>query len=392
MKLLFCNEGPLYIDEYSNYYSGALNDEFFEKYYQLADYISICIRTRKISSIEAKKKYTKLNLSKKQIIQIPDLMSAKGIIRYNQAKRILSKEIEKNDIVVARVPSIIGNIAAGISKRQNKICIADVVGCPWDSLFNHSLKGKMIAVPMFFAQRKTVKNANYSIYVTERFLQKRYPTKNESIGLSDVILEETNDRILENRLDYINGNKEKIILGTIAAINVKYKGQQDVIKALAKLKKNGINNIEYQLVGGGNPSNIQKIAKKYHMEDRVIIKGALPHDKVFEWLDTIDIYIQPSYQEGLCRALIEAMSRGVPCIASDVGGNSELLSNEWIYDRKKSISQLVDKLIIINNNDMIKMAKENFEKSKKYQKEYLKEQRNKFYDKIIKGISIDNRI
>jgi len=48
-------------------------------------------------------------------------------------------------------------------------------------------------------------------------------------------------------------------------------------------------------------------------------------------LDDVDIYIQPSRQEGLPRALIEAMSRGCPAVGSTAGGIPELLSPECLH-------------------------------------------------------------
>lgn len=59
----------------------------------------------------------------------------------------------------------------------------------------------------------------------------------------------------------------------------------------------------------------------------------MPHDKIFEWLDTIDIYIQPSYQEGLCRSVVEAMSRACPVICSDACGERELANEKFIFKR-----------------------------------------------------------
>ena len=52
---------------------------------------------------------------------------------------------------------------------------------------------------------------------------------------------------------------------------------------------------------------------------------------VLEWLNDVDIYIQPSRQEGLPRALIEAMSRGCPAFGSTAGGIPELLSPECLH-------------------------------------------------------------
>ena len=82
------------------------------------------------------------------------------------------------------------------------------------------------------------------------------------------------------------------MLGTTAAIDVKYKGQENVIKAIAILKKQGITNIEYELVGNGNSDYLKKIAIDFGVEDSIHFLGGMPHDEVFNWLDKIDIYIQ----------------------------------------------------------------------------------------------------
>jgi glycosyltransferase involved in cell wall biosynthesis len=44
-------------------------------------------------------------------------------------------------------------------------------------------------------------------------------------------------------------------------------------------------------------------------------------------LGETDIFVLPSYSEGLSNALMEAMSSGCACIASDVGGNAYLIQN-----------------------------------------------------------------
>ena len=62
-----------------------------------------------------------------------------------------------------------------------------------------------------------------------------------------------------------------------------------------------------------------------HYQREVIFTG-LQHD-IPEILKTTDIFVLPSYSEGLSNALMEAMASGCACIASDVGGNAFLLQN-----------------------------------------------------------------
>ena len=305
-------------------------------------------------------------------------------LNYFKIKRELSEKISKSDYVIARVPSELGSLAISECKKQKKPYLVEVVGCPWDSLWNHSIIGKILALRAYLLQRSATKSSPFVLYVTEHFLQKRYPCHGESIGCSDVSLPEMNDEsVLKNRLMKLEGfNKnKKIILGTAASVSAKYKGQQYVIKAIAKLKEEGFH-FEYQLVGSGDNSYLKSVAHKCGVSDQVKFLGSMPHEKIFDWLDSIDIYIQPSKQEGLPRALIEAMSRGCPAYGSTAGGIPELLNKECIFN-KGAVKEIVEKLKNINKELLLKQAKENFNKSKEYGKVILDKKRIAFYKKFV---------
>ncbi|HHX68701.1 MAG TPA: glycosyltransferase [Gallicola sp.] len=266
-----------------------------------------------------------------------------------------------------------------------------MVGCPWDSLWNHSLKGKLAAPFMMRSTKKLLREAPYVIYVTNSFLQKRYPTKGKHTNCSNVTLPKMDDAVLVKRLERVKDSKNnpysEIILGTTAAVDVRYKGQQYVIEALGRLKEEGNANFKYQLVGGGDPSYLKSIIKKCNVENQVEFLGAKPHEKVFEWLDTIDVYIQPSRQEGLPRALIEAMSRGLTCIGAETGGIPELLDEKYIFSNtKKDVNELVMILKNISVEDMNMQAVRNFEESKKYEETLIENRRSQFIENFLKGI------
>ena len=177
----------------------------------------------------------------------------------------------------------------------------------------------------------------------------------------------------------------KVVIGTTAAVDVRYKGQQYIIQALGELKKQGITNYEYQLVGGGDQAHLKSIAEKYNVTEQVKFLGAMPHNKVFKWLETIDIYTQPSRQEGLPRALIEAMSRAVPAFGARTAGILELLDNEFIFSNtRKNIDEIIDILKSFDIETMRVQAKRNYEESKKYDKDTIEERRRKFFEEFKK--------
>ena len=110
----------------------------------------------------------------------------------------------------------------------------------------------------------------------------------------------------------------------------------------------------------------------------MIFEGSLPHDAMFNWLDDMDLYIQPSLPEGLPRAVVEAMSRGLPALGARTGGIPELLGDEYIFPRKgvKEIAQMLDHITL---EQMAIMAKKNYEHAKYFQKELLEKKRYDFY-------------
>ena len=114
--------------------------------------------------------------------------------------------------------------------------------------------------------------------------------------------------------------------------------------------------------------------------------GQLNREEIMKWLDSIDIYIQPSLQEGLPRSLIEAMSRGCLSIGSSTAGIPELLNKSYIFKRK-NVRQLVDRILsLIECKDKNSISFSNYQKSLEFNIEDLDSRRNMIYDKYLEFI------
>ncbi len=82
---------------------------------------------------------------------------------------------------------------------------------------------------------------------------------------------------------------------------------------------------ELTLVGGGDLlEQTRAITAGLETAAKIKIMGWSDATPWYEWADA---YIQPSRQEGLSNALLEAMSHGLPCIANDIPANREVLNN-----------------------------------------------------------------
>lgn len=391
MKLLFIHGAEkLKEDKYGNYYTdGSYNKEVWKRYLALCDNLSVVFR--KDSTIyeleEAKEKYQFFDKNNIRYTAIPDLnkslLSFLSIKKRYKIRQIIKNEIRKNNGIIVRLPSSTGNVEIKLAKKYKKIYLIEVVSCSWDTLWYHSLKGKLLALPNFLKMKKIIKNSPFVLYVSDVFLQKRYPTKGYSIGCSDVVLPAFNDEILESRLNKIKNmdSGKPIIIGTTGGINVRYKGHEYIIKAISKLNSLGYN-FEYHIAGGGDNSYLKSVAEKYRVTNKIKFLGSLAYNKVFEYLDYIDIYIQPSKTEGLPRSLIEAMSRACPAFGSLTGGIPELLNRESTF-KVGALDQICDLLMNVDKKKMMEQAKINFQQARKYDRDYLDVKRIGLYEKFV---------
>lgn len=363
-------------DENSNYYySSGFDAEFFNRYYQIFDRFDIFGREKKVYHKEKLKKI--LYPSKFYLVE-----SNKNLIL---AKDKMEKAIESVDCVIARMPSLLGSLAIYLAKKNKKPYIVEVVACTYDALINSvSWKRRILARPAEIFYRFILRNNPYTIYVTKEFLQKKYPCKGQKIACSNVTLPSVEKTALECRQRKNNkiAYKKCIKIGTCSTLNVDFKGQKYVIQALPKLVDMGYD-IFYEMVGDGDGTWLLKIAKELGVENRVKIIGHLDHEEIFDWLDTIDLYVHSSCQEGLSRAIIEAMSRACPIVATDAGGVHELINKDYIVPVKSSIGIIkgINKIIEDGFN---KVSLDNFENSKEYEMDRLYKRRKEFYYKFLK--------
>jgi glycosyltransferase involved in cell wall biosynthesis len=117
------------------------------------------------------------------------------------------------------------------------------------------------------------------------------------------------------------------------------------------------------------------------VSDQVSFAGNLPAGApVRRMLDAADMFVLPSRTEGLPRALIEAMARGLPCVATDVGGIPELLVSEDLVPAGDAMS-LAAKLMSVLGNPQRRaaMSARNLEKAREFHYDALSLKRRDFY-------------
>ncbi len=376
------SNGVVVEDCRNSHFSRSYTEEYCNRFFSVADRALFFTRIEKSDRTEG---LTNMDEMPIEFYECINPMSIYGFLRRKVNYERLENIISKSNAVVINLPSLfIGKRAEMICRKRGVPYLVQLGGCPWDVLKNRGIIGKLLAFPALIANKRDIERAPAVIYVTKDFLQKRYPTYGKSIGCSNVALQEVSDYVLTQRIKKIEDHKGKLIIGTAAAIDVKYKGQQYVMEALQRLKKLGDDRYEYQIVGGGDSGYLDRIIRNLHLGANVKILGRLKHEDVFKWLDEIDLYIQPSRTEGLPRAMIEAMSRGVPCLGANSGGIPELIESKFIFSNGiNEVKEIAELLQQIDKDSMRKMANRNFNAAKQYNAEILRIRRNSFYQEIL---------
>lgn len=115
---------------------------------------------------------------------------------------------------------------------------------------------------------------------------------------------------------------------------IEKKGMDDLILALSKLNNKGI---DFQLEIGGDgllQTYLKELADVNGIGSKTKFKGAIPNDEVYDWLRSLDLFVLACKEDtggdrdGIPVVLMEAMSIGIPVIATNISGIPELIQDQ----------------------------------------------------------------
>ena len=332
MKIVFVHDHKFCRDENGTYYSdGQFPYELWLRYLQYFDKIVVMGRVRSLREEESWEILDRSSGPKVEFVEIPvPQHPGARLFSSRKVKKRMEKIIRHADGVIVRNGEL-AILAAGVAQRLQKVWAVEVVSSAFDGFWHHgSLLGKLYAPWAEFAMRRMVREAPFALYVTQQFLQKRYPCNGKTAACSDVQLDFSTliDKQARQQRELLG--KRVLRIGMIGSLTQAYKGLKTAFAALRRLKEKGFY-FEFHILGGGDLKPWKVLAVKEGIDQETYFDGILPKNAVGAWLDQVDIYIQPSLAEGLPRALLEAMGRGCPAIASQVGGISELLEASCLH-------------------------------------------------------------
>jgi L-malate glycosyltransferase len=149
-------------------------------------------------------------------------------------------------------------------------------------------------------------------------------------------------------------DKDAFVIGHVGRL-VRFKGQRFIIEAAAKCRD------EYPIfrwmIAGEGPEreSLEREIKRLNLEGTLTLLGQ--RDDVEDMLHAMDIFVNPSViKEGLPLGLIEAASAGLPLVASNIGGNSEVVAdgrNGFIV-RPEDTEKIVERILYLYKNAQVR--------------------------------------
>jgi len=121
--------------------------------------------------------------------------------------------------------------------------------------------------------------------------------------------------------DRVQSEQTKVIfMGRLG----KRKGIYDIIEAAKTLKSN---NVVIELYGDGDIEKFKTLIEENNLQEKVKLMGWISGSQKDDALQNSDIYILPSYNEGLPMSILEALAVGLPVISTPVGGIPEAVED-----------------------------------------------------------------
>jgi glycosyltransferase involved in cell wall biosynthesis len=307
-------------------------------------------------------------------------------LKARKIRQALRQSIASDDAVILRAPGTLASCLQPYLQKAGHPYAVEVVGDPYDVFAPGAVKHPLRPVfRRLFSRhlRRQCNNAQACSYVTEKMLQLRYPPGKGSFSTHYSSIELPPEAIAKTARQ-LGPNKKRLSIIHVGTFSQLYKAPDVLIDAVARCVQKGMD-LQLMMIGDGQlRSFLESRPASRKLGSRLSFLGRLPAGKAIrDELDKAGLFVLPSRQEGLPRATIEAMARGLPCIGSTVGGFPELLADEDLVP-PGDIAALAQKIqeVLTDRDRMRHMSCRNLEKAKEYGSDVLQARRTAFYQYI----------
>jgi glycosyltransferase involved in cell wall biosynthesis len=344
---------------------------FWEPYLDVYEEINLVCRTKLVQ--ERNPSWHRVNNSN---VIVSNVVNYSGAWEYAVNKTLLQRQLDlilsQPGVVMLRMPS---NLARCAAIRLNKVSRGygvDVVGDPWCAMAPGvvTIRGRAFFRWLFTRAQKTVCSGAMGASYVASSIASKYPTKvgAQTLICSDVRLDK--EWLLDAPRE---AGRPARRLVTVATLSQVYKGIDILLRAIAMCKSRDLI-LQLTIVGTGRyRESLEQCTRDLGIEGQVTFRGAIPWGpKLMEEFDRADVFVLPSLVEVMPRALLEAMARGLPCIATRVGAVAEVIPGQNLVEPRdaESLSNLLS-VVVGDPLRMKRMSKENLQMARSFESRLL---------------------
>jgi glycosyltransferase involved in cell wall biosynthesis len=398
MRLIVTSDSRFSMAEDGSVWTRTTYDcPFWQRYLSAFDSVRIVARAKLDAEIDST--YRAVTGSGIEFCTVPFFLGPQQfLLRRNMVRKSVSSAVGRSDALLCRVGSLLADELLPTFWKMNRPYGLEVVGDPHEAMgpgtVNHPLR------PLFraWATRSLQKQCSRAVavaYVTRERLQRRYPCPAHSVGISDVghldfrptakVFTTNYSSISCSDTDFVDrarsfqGRQRPRVLfvGSLAQM---YKGPDLLIKAVKHLLPD-VTPIVTIIGDGKHRRDLEELARELGVSDYVQFLGELPSGKAIrDQLDQATVFVMPSRTEGLPRAMIEALTRALPCVGTKVGGIPELLADEDLVDPEdaQGLARKI-KEIVTDPARLSEMSARNLKRAQDFRPEILDRRRAEFY-------------
>lgn len=390
MKLLVATDAHIFRTPDGKHWAKSIYGyNFWTRYLDVFDSVRIVARVKEVQNIDAKK----LSVDGKdvEVVGIPFYQGPKQLLKkYIRIQKALKNIDEGCDAALLRMPS---QTATMVWKHLRKeIPLAGEI--VYDMMDDVNLPGqnpviKLLHIITSNNVKKFCLKANGVSYVTEKTIQKHYPSYARLYGESKDHFETyystitLSDEAFTAPKDFTGCNKLTLVLSSVA-MNSERKGEKILIRAIKLCRDRGYDVMGIIIGDGTLRPSFEQYAQELGVSDYVEFTGLLPSsDYVRQVMLRADVFVFPTQGEGLPRGILEAMAIGMPVLSAPVGGIPEVIDKIYLFNPTDSEAYANEICHLLDNpRELTAMSKRNFNKSQEFRNELLQTRRNEFYKKI----------
>lgn len=358
---------------------------FWQRYLEVFDEVKVIARVRDATALPAN--WKRADGERVTFAPVPYYVGPWQYLRkMRQVDHTVRAALGPEDALILRLDSQLAASLEPLLYKTGRPFGAEVVVDPYDVFAPGSVRHALRAFFRWWFARKLreqCRRAAAVAYVTETALQRRYPpspgamtTHYSSVELPPAAYAEEPRRYADLR--------GKITLITVSLLDQLRKCPDKLVAAVRALLDQGMDPRLVIVGDGKHRPELETLAANLGVGERVRFAGQLPGgDAVRARLDQADVFVLASHGEGLPRAALEAMARGLPVIGSTIAGYREILPPEDLVP-PGDLNALVAKVreIAASPERMTRMSARSLERSRDYREELLRPRRAAFYASV----------